>query len=437
MMVFWVVAVLLIAAALLFLLPPLIQKGKGEEGGDIFDRDELNVTIFKDQLAELERDLSVNILTQEQFETAKHDLERSFLQESNTETGESVSQVDRVIGRSAAVVITVLIPIVAISLYNLLGSGEAGLNPEDATPQVQAEGHDGSLEEQVSKLKESLKNDPENIDNWVMLARSYYFMKQYGKASEVFEQASSLLQDSNPVLLADYADALAMANGRNMAGRPYELVKKALTIQPFNQKALWLAGTASYQAQDFPATLEYWKRLLQVFPKGSENYIQMQKNIGEMQQKLGLPIDTEIIAAANASANTSTTNASTTSASNAAAAVGGVQVTGVVTLDDALALNASIDDTLFVFARAATGPRMPLAIIKKKVKDLPLTFTLNDSMAMRPAMKLSNFQEIIIGARISKSGNAMPQSGDMHGSFGPVDIGDASGVEIIIDKTVQ
>jgi cytochrome c-type biogenesis protein CcmH len=206
-------------------------------------------------------------------------------------------------------------------------------------------------------------------------------------------------------------------------------VKKALTIQPFNQKALWLAGTASYQAQDFPTTLDYWKRLLQVFPKGSENYTQMQKNIGEMQQKLGLPIDTEIVAAANASTNASNPNAT--------AAVGGVQVAGVVTLADALALNASIDDTLFVFARAATGPRMPLAIIKKKVKDLPLTFTLNDSMAMRPAMKLSNFQEIIIGARISKSGNAMPQSGDMHGSFGPVDIGDASGVEIIIDKTVQ
>jgi cytochrome c-type biogenesis protein CcmH len=142
-----------------------------------------------------------------------------------------------------------------------------------------------------------------------------------------------------------------------------------------------------------------------------------------MQQKLGLPIDTEIVAAANAAAVTTDMD--------------GVQVTGVVTLDDSLALKASIDDTLFVFARAATGPRMPLAIIKKKVKDLPLKFTLNDSMAMSPAMKLSNFQEIIIGARISKSGNAMPQSGDLHGTFGPVAIGDASGVEIIIDKTVQ
>jgi cytochrome c-type biogenesis protein CcmH len=222
MMVFWVVAVLLIAASLLFLLPPLIQKGKGEESEETFDRSELNVTIFKDQLAELERDLSVNVLTQEQFETAKHDLERSFLQDSNTETGDSVSQVDRVIGRSAAVVITVLIPIVAISLYNLLGSGEAGLAPQDAKPNVQAKGHDGTLDEQISKLKEHLLTKPDDIESRMMLARSYYFMKQYAKASENFAKASSMLQDSNPEVLADYADALAMANGRNMAGRPYE-----------------------------------------------------------------------------------------------------------------------------------------------------------------------------------------------------------------------
>ena len=429
MIVFWVVAVLLIVASLMFLLPPLVQKKKNQIDEEIFDRSELNATIFKDQVAELERDLSVGVLTQEQFETANHDLERNFLQSNNPEDKATVSQVDRVIGRSAAVVIGVLIPIVAVTLYNLLGSGEAGLNPQEAKPQVQAEAHDGnSIEEQISNLQKQLQSNPDDIESWAMLARSYYFMKKYSEASKAFERASSMTQESNPILLADYADALAMANSRNMSGRPYELVKKALTIDPANQKALWLAGTASYQAQDFPKTLEYWKRLLQVFPKGSENYIQMQKNIGEMQQKLGLPIDADIVAAANDSA----TNTSGTSAS-----ANGVKVTGVVTLADALALNASIDDTLFVFARAATGPRMPLAILRKQVKDLPLTFMLDDSMAMRPGMEISNFQEIIIGARISKSGNAMPQSGDMSGSFGPVNIGDASGVEIIIDKVVQ
>ncbi len=419
MMVFWLVAVLLIAVALLFLLPPLIQKLRGGSDEDVFDRNELNAAIFKDQVAELERDVSAGIVSQEQFETARHDLERGFLQDTNTETnGEastSVSQTDRVVGRSAAVVIMVLVPILAVSIYNMLGSGEAGLHPEDARPQVQAEGHEGTLEEQVRKLQDHLQQNPDDVEGWGMLARSYYFLKQYGAAAETFARVSALQQDSNAELLADYADALAMANGRNMAGRPYELVKKALEIEPRLQKALWLAGTATYQVENFEDTLGYWKRLLEIFPKGSENYLQMQKNIAEIQQKLGLPVDTE----------------------TQTAAVGGASISGVVRLDESLMLDASIDDILFVYARAADGPRMPLAIVRKTVKDLPLEFTLDDSMAMNPAMKLSNFQQVVVGARISKSGNAIPQSGDLQVVSQPMGIDGAQGLELVINEVVQ
>jgi cytochrome c-type biogenesis protein CcmH len=416
MMVFWLVAVLLIAAALLFLLPPLIQKGQRQTSEDAIARDELNVTIFKDQVAELERDLSVGVVTEEQFETAKHDLERSFLQNANTDVDEPVSQIDRVIGRSAAVVITILIPIMALTLYNMLGAKEAGLHPEDARPQVQAEGHEGTLEEQVRKLQDHLQEKPDDAEGWMMLARSYYFLKQYGAAAETFARASALQQDSNAELLADYADALAMANGRNMAGKPYELVKKALAIEPRFQKALWLAGTATYQSGDFEATLGYWKRLLEIFPKGSENYVQMQKNVGEIQQKLGLPVDVEV---------------------QTAAAVDGPSISGVVRLDESLMLDAAVGDTLFVYARAATGPRMPLAIVRKTVKDLPLEFTLDDSMAMNPAMKLSNFQQVVVGARISKSGNAIPQPGDLQVVSQPMSVNGVKDLELVINEVVK
>jgi cytochrome c-type biogenesis protein CcmH len=419
MMVFWIVAVLLIAAALLFLLPPLIQRVKDETSEEVFDRDELNVTIFKDQLAELERDLSVNILSQEQFELAKHDLERSFLQGGDAEASEPVSQMDRVIGRSAAVVIAILIPILAVTLYNTLGAGEAGLHPEDARPQVQAEGHEGSLEEQVRKLQDHLQENPNDAEGWTMLARSYYFLKQYGAAAETFARASGLQQDSNAELLADYADALAMANGRNMAGKPYELVKKSLAINPKFQKALWLAGTATYQSGNFEATLGYWKRLLAIFPSGSENYLQMQKNIAEIQQKLGLPVDAPMQAATQT------------------VAAGGASISGVVRLDEALMLDAAIGDTVFVYARAASGPRMPLAIVRKTVKDLPFEFTLDDSMAMRPGMNLSSFKQVIVGARISKSGNAMPQPGDLQVVSQPMGVDGVEGVELIISEIVK
>jgi cytochrome c-type biogenesis protein CcmH len=255
------------------------------------------------------------------------------------------------------------------------------LHPEDVRPQVQAEGHEGTLEEQVRKLQDHLQQNPDDAEGWTMLARSYYFLKQYGAAAETFARASALQQDSNAELLADYADALAMANGRNMAGKPYEIVKKALQIQPRLQKALWLAGTATYQAGDLESTLDYWKRLLAIFPQGSENHLQMQKNIAEIQQKLGLPVDEPM--------------------RTAPAAGSGASISGVVRLDESLMLNAAIDDTLFVYARAASGPRMPLAIVRKTVKDLPLEFTLDDSMAMNPAMKLSSFQQVVVGARIS------------------------------------
>ncbi len=419
MMVFWVIAVLLIAAALLFLLPPLIQKGQGKESEDVFGRSELNATIFKDQLAELERDLSVNVLTQEQYEMAKHDLERNFLQSNNAEVNEPATQVDRVIGRSAAVVITLLVPIMAVTIYNQLGSGEAGLYPENARPQVQAEGHEGTLEEQVRKLQDHLQSNPDDGDGWGMLARSYYFLKQYGAAAETFARASAMQQDSNAELLADYADALAMANGRNMAGRPYELAKMALEIEPRFEKALWLAGTATYQAANFEATLEYWKRLLELYPKGSDNYIQMQRNMAEMQQKLGLPMVVETRSAA------------------ASSAMSGASISGVVRLDESLMLDAALDDTLFIYARAANGPRMPLAIVRKQVRDLPFEFRLDDSMAMRPTMKLSNFQQVVVGARISKSGNAIPQPGDLQVVSQPMGVDGVTGLELVINETVK
>jgi cytochrome c-type biogenesis protein CcmH len=412
MMIFWLVAVLLIAAALLFLLPPLIQRNAEK---DALARDDLNLTIFKDQLNELEADLKSGVLTQDQYETARHDLERSFLNEAGTNSEQTQSaQVDHIIGRAAAVVIAVVVPILAVSLYGLLGSGEAGLNPDQARPEVQAEGHEGTLEEQVRKLQDHLQTNPDDGEGWMMLARSYYFLKQYGPASEAFARASQLADDSDANLLVDYADALAMANGRNMAGKPLQLVKKALSIQPYNQKGLWLAGTASYQAKDYQSTLEYWQRLLQVFPEGSENHTQILRNIGEVKQLLGMPVDEEMVATQGA----------------------GASISGVVKLSPAMEMRVSPEDTVFVFARAAKGPRMPLAIVRKQVKDLPLEFTLDDSMAMNPAMKLSSFDQVVVGARVSKSGNAMPQSGDLQGMIGPMSVNSSDPIDLQIDQVV-
>ena len=416
MMIFWLVAVLLIVAALLFLLPPLVKARSGE--GDALARDELNLTIFKDQMEELEADLAAGVLTSEQYDVARQDIERDFVRDSGGENSETVGQTDRIIGRAAAVVILVLVPVLAVSLYGLLGTGAAGLDPDSARSDVQAEGHQGTLEEQIVMLQEHLQNNPEDAEGWLMLARSYYFMKDFAAASEAYTRAAALIQDPDPNLFADWADAAAMAQGRQMAGRPYELAKKALSLQPLHQKALWLAGTAAFQAEDYTTTLEYWQRLVKQFPEGSENHVQMQRNIDEIKEMLGTSVETQ------------------TAAAQVPAVAGGATLHGVVRLSDELKGRVSPEQTVFVYARAPSGPRMPLAIVRKQVKDLPLTFTLDDSTAMTPAMKLSAFPQVVVGARVSRSGNAVPQSGDMETVMGPVEVSTAGELELVIDSVV-
>ena len=221
MIVFWIVAALLIAAALLFLLPPLAQK-KSEK--DHIRRKELNVLLFKDQVAELQADVNIGTITQEQFDQAKQDLERSLLEDvSGDESTESVSRFEK-LGNKTAIAVAVIVPVAAITLYQYSGSGESGLRPEEAQIAQRTEGHEGTLEEQIRKLQEHLQTNPDDMEGWTMLARSYYFLKNYQAASETFGRVASMTNEADPNVLADYADALAMAQGRNMQGRTYELV---------------------------------------------------------------------------------------------------------------------------------------------------------------------------------------------------------------------
>ncbi len=423
MIVFWIVAALLIAAALLFLLPPLAQK-KSETTK--LKRKEINVLLFKDQVAELESDLSNGTITQDQFDQAKHDLERSLLEDvSGEEATEPAESKYEALGNKSAIAVAVFVPVVAIILYMQLGSGEQGLRPEEAQMAQRTEGHEGTLEEQIRKLQDHLQTNPDDIEGWTMLARSYYFLKNYQAASETFNRAAALTNEGDANVLADYADALAMAQGRNMQGRPYELVKKALQVEPFHQKALWLAGTAAYQVQDYASALQYWEKLITLFPEGTDGHTQMLRNIAEVKQLMGQELDPEMIAKLQGQQQQS---AATDGNANAS-------VSGRVSLDPALAGSVSPGDTLFVFARAANGPRMPLAILKKQVSDLPLDFEMDDSHAMNPQMKLSNFSDIVVSARISKSGNAMPQPGDLEGASAVVKVG-AQGLNILISNAV-
>lgn len=268
------------------------------------------------------------------------------------------------------------------------------------------------FEAMAERLAERLKSKPDDAEGWTMLSRSYAVLGQFDKAVAAYQHVIKLRPDDAQVF-ADYADAMAMANGRKLEGEPEKLLKRALELDPDNAKALSLAGTLAFDRGDAALAARHWERALQRIEPGSELANQLQGALADARQRAGLPAPTTGIAPAAA------TPAPT------APAVASASLRVQVSLAPSLAAKAAPDDTLFVFARASQGPKAPLAIQRRQVKDLPLELTLDDSMAMNPALKLSSVEQVVVGARISKSGNAMPQSGDMQALSAPLKVGAA------------
>ncbi len=439
---FWLIVVLLIGVALGFLLPPLLKKRVPYSKEQFPDRDEMSLSIFRDQLAELNNDLKTSVITQDQYDQAKIDLERNILSDITTTVDEAHTQtvdvaVDEtpqkhLVARSVPIVLSASVAVLAISLYIVFGAGSDGLDPSKVAPQVQADQHQESLDNMLKQLQDRLQAAPDDGEGWFMLARTYQFMKRYPEAVQAFQKAMVLGGGQDANFLATYADAVAMASGRQLNTQAVTLLEKAIQIDPNHVKGLWLIGTAAYQDKDYAKALKHWQKLLSVLPEGSDESNQIAANVAEVRSLLGLsPMQPGAVADSQAPQQMIQTNTDTTASSN------GVRVFGTVSINDSLALQADVNDTLYVFARAAEGPRMPLAILRKQVKDLPLEFSLDDSLAMSPQMKLSNFSRVIIGARISKTGDAIAKPGDLEGYSAEYQVGDTSPVNIVIDRLVN
>jgi cytochrome c-type biogenesis protein CcmH len=406
---FVAVAAAMIAVAVAWVLRPLLS-GRAATSPD---RETASLAVLRDQLAELETDLARGILAPERYEQARQELERRVLDEVDREAPARAAAPATVNAWTAAI-LGATIPIAAIVLYVLLGTPSAHL----AKAPGAGPGHDvdaGQLEAMVARLAAQVEGSPEDAKGWTLLARSYSVMGRYPEAVRAYERAAALVpRDAD--LLADFADTLAVTQGRNLQGKPLELVHRALEIDPEHWKALALAGTAAFDRKDYGRAIAYWERLERVAPAGSE----IGRSVGES------------IAEARALAGA---KRAAPGSPQVASAPAGAKVTGKVTLAEALAVNAAPTDTVFIFARAATGPPMPLAVLRKQVKDLPLDFMLDDSMAMAPDLKLSRFSEVIVVARISRSGSATPQSGDVQGFSEAVKIG-VTGVSVVIDTAL-
>lgn len=441
MTVFWIIAAALIVAALLFVLPTLLRAP--EQTSEEVDRNRLTIAIYKDQLAELETDLRTDTITREQYEQGLQELERRLLEEvpdGKADRGAQGSGAARPGARWVAYGVAVAIPVATVSLYMVWGNLE-GLKPPGERTATANNPHGQSAEQiraLVAKLEARLKKNPDDANGWAILGRTYLVMERFPEARKAFANAVKL-NGTNPQLLVDYADAMAMdSKDKSLQGKPMELINRALMIDPNNQKGLWLAGTAAYDGGEYQKALKYWKKLYAMVPPNSDAAKAMESNIAEIENL----IEKTGGKTAGGSAQASKTDDGTAgraggSAGVAAAAVPvSAVVAGRVSLSPELKAKANPDDTVYIFARAPPGgPQIPLATIKTKVRNLPMSFSMDDSMAIVQSAKLSDFSRTVVGARVSKSGDAMAHSGDLQGMSGVVAVGDKN-VNVVINKVV-
>lgn len=304
-----------------------------------------------------------------------------------------------------ALALALLLPAAAVGVYLQVGRPDVLAMPQELLAAAATPSDHGAREEDIPAMVESLaarlRQQPDDVEGWHMLARSYSAMDNYDGAATAYARLAELLPQ-DPGVLADYADALATAQGGSLAGQPERLVEQALAIDPQQTKALALSGSAAFTRGDFARAEQRWLAVLPLVPADSEFARSTQAGIAEARARQGLA------AAAPASAQEK--------------APAAARLSGTIRLAAGSAA-PPIGQTLFIYARAANGSQMPLAAIKRKTGALPLKFVLDDSSALRPGTKLSEAGPLIVGARISASGSATPQPGELEGQAGPVSAG--------------
>lgn len=404
MTAFIVLGALLVAVALLFVVPPLLRRGSRRGA----TRDAVNVAVYRDQLRELDADLRAGTLAPDQHEKARAEIEARLLADVDKDDAPAKSPRG---SRAAAVGLGLAVPVCALAVYLAVGNLGA-LNPGAGGTLAQHGLDEQHFKALVTRLAMRLKDNPEDAEGWMMLGRSYAVIGRFAEAAEAYADAAARMP-RDAQLLADYADALAMAQGRSLQGEPEKILARALAVDPLNFKALMLAGTAAFNRNDYSGAIRHWERILDTVPGESEMAQRVRASIAEAR---------ELGAGRQAAGPKSKADRG--------------QVKGVVKVAPELAAKVGPDDTVFIFARAEQGSRMPLAILRKQGRDLPIEFTLDDSMAMSPAAKLSGQPRVVIGVRVSKTADASPRPGDLQGLSKPVKVG-AKGVNVTIDTELR
>ncbi|MEW8505174.1 MAG: c-type cytochrome biogenesis protein CcmI [Candidatus Thiodiazotropha sp.] len=427
MTLFWMIIAGFSLLAMAFVALPLMRK----QIANSITSDELNLAVFKQQLAELDSDLETGILDQARYDAARRDLEKELLTDISEEPQQPKS---KAVGQAMALS-AFAVPVAALVMYQLIGSPEiiqrlASQPATMPTAESQSPTHAPNMQnmppmdELVKRLAAKMEEEPDNQEGWIMLGRSYMALNDQSAAIHAFERAMEI-SDENIGLLLPYAEAVASMNGNDFTGRAAPMVEKAFELEPNNPNVLWIAGILAYQRTNYQEAVDHWSLLRGMLKPQSAELESVNSALDDARAQLGLPPEEPALP------SIAQPKAPVT---EKVAADQGKSLKVEISLSPKMEQKAKPDDLLFIYARAVSGPPMPVAAVRKKVRDLPLSISLDDSMAMMPQMKLSQFSQVSVGARISLSGSPTAQSGDLEGEISAVSPGQTEIVKVVIDS---
>ena len=404
--------------------------GEGNKD-DTAARQETILGILRQQADDLEKDLQAGRIDGDEYEEARTELERRVLEETAKDS-ESETADQSKLPKILAVVLAIAIPASAVFGYLALGRYNA-MDPaflermearqNESAPSV--EGHSQSdMMETIDRLRQRVKDDPDDAQSWYMLANVLSQVGRYAEALDAFREVDRIVPN-NADVIADMADMTAAVNNKVITTEARNMLLRALEIDPGQWKALALLAIDAWENQRFNDAADYWEKLLVVLPPDFGDANQIRKNIEQARRAAG-----EMGEAKQGAEDFKGGEAVPT-----VQAAPVVSVSGTVSIDKALADKVKPEDTVFIYARPTTGSKMPVAFLRVTAKELPLRFELTSQMTMAMgATTLADMEEVIVGARISHSGNFMPQDGDLEGELEkPVKVG-AEGLDLVVNR---
>ena len=407
MTLFWLAAAAITLIGLGFIILPLIRQTASAQ----ISRMQVNKALYESKLEELQADLEQGLLDPSEYQQSEQELQRSLLSDVTVSQRSSVTQQRS--NLSMVILLTIALPLSAILLYQQFTSYVAN---DEYNEQQKLAQQAQTIQQSIVDLEQRLQDQPDDLDGWKILGQSYVVMQQFDKAVEAYSQAAALSDYSDPDLLVLLAETSSFANDGVFGIIENALLEQALAVNPRHERALWYAGYAAYSVDDYQTAVVHWQTLLSLVPADRNDVRDsLNKFVDDAREKAGLEVAPKEQAVLPRILD--------------------VQVS----VAQGLAKNYQASDTVFIYARAKNGPKMPLSLVRVPLSALPIKVELTEATSMLPNMNLRSFEQIEVLARISPSGQAISQAGDLISAAVSVDFSQHSQheLEVLIQRVVE